>query len=893
MAVDYQAAAAAAATKHGLNPAIFVKQIGQESGFDPAAVSPAGAQGIAQFMPGTAEQLGVDPSDPLASLDAAARYMSTLLTNNKGSYPLALAAYNAGQGAVDQYGGVPPYAETQQYVASILGDSLPVTSPVTPSVQSSTGAKPMTTAPSTTLPPGTDIQSIIGWLINQQNQQQILDTGNANRANSALTGYYDPTNMNVGSTPTLANQQWQASQAQLDRQYYLDVAKLGQAQATINYNAAAQLASQRGPSNALAYNYLLNNKFAPLGTQQGIPPGTPALPADTVTPRDTAASQGFDAQNRATMLAQAYNSGDPSRYGAAGGTGAPPPPANTPPLHLEIGTADQATAPYAPQTNGAPNPNTPANPTAAQANAALGSAFAGAGGVPSWVGGFAGGGTVKGGHSFNKLTPDQRHQLMLAIQQHLTSSNATMQPPAPGAAPTPPTPQLGMPPQMADGGELDSSRGGFFPPMPPEFEQPSFPIGGKFPPEQPPASLDHISFDADGGTVGSEPSGSALAEYLQQMTSAGRGDEATSLLAQHGYSQQAPAPAAAPMDGSPPAAPAAQPSIDTWYDNGDLSTPVSSPAAAPAPAAPAASKPAPVPDQSPADIQRSIETLSGDALQHYLGTLKPKEYDAWASSVERAKAGEPIGNTIAAAGAGLAGAGGLGILNAIIAPLLDRGESVASKLGGLRGESLASRFGAAPGESLHSLLGRADGGPVAPVAIVGDSHSGRPTGYEEMAIALPPKGGQSRVQIEPLSKTNDPRETGAKIQFLDRMDAGGTVATTTGDATQNGNLTYQPQDYANSPTIQKINGTAPAGGAFGATGLNYTLPGTSTALPQGNRLNFSTYSSLAPSEQQFLQGLVTTPSAMGGLGLDWNDYLAASKQAAPTGVTFGGDARYG
>ena len=91
-----------------------------ESGFDPRAVSPAGAQGIAQLMPATARGLGVrDPFDPAQAIPAAARLLSGHV-RAFGSVPLALAAYNAGPGAVRRYGGIPPYPETQAYVARVL-----------------------------------------------------------------------------------------------------------------------------------------------------------------------------------------------------------------------------------------------------------------------------------------------------------------------------------------------------------------------------------------------------------------------------------------------------------------------------------------------------------------------------------------------------------------------------------------------------------------------------------------------------------------------------------------------------------------------------------------------------------------------------------------------------
>lgn len=111
----------------GLRPDYYVKQINQESGFNPNALSPAGAIGIAQFEPATAAGLGINPRDPVASLSAAARFMSSYVTQYNGDYAKALAGYNAGTGAVDnavKNHGVDWLAympqETRNYVAKIL-----------------------------------------------------------------------------------------------------------------------------------------------------------------------------------------------------------------------------------------------------------------------------------------------------------------------------------------------------------------------------------------------------------------------------------------------------------------------------------------------------------------------------------------------------------------------------------------------------------------------------------------------------------------------------------------------------------------------------------------------------------------------------------------------------
>jgi hypothetical protein len=110
-----------ASQRWNVGAALLSAQIYAESNFNPFARSPAGAQGIAQFMPGTAQSLGLDnPFDAEQAIDAQAHLMRDLL-RRFGSVPLALAAYNAGAGAVEQYGGIPPYAETRAYVAKILG----------------------------------------------------------------------------------------------------------------------------------------------------------------------------------------------------------------------------------------------------------------------------------------------------------------------------------------------------------------------------------------------------------------------------------------------------------------------------------------------------------------------------------------------------------------------------------------------------------------------------------------------------------------------------------------------------------------------------------------------------------------------------------------------------
>ena len=116
--VPYADLFTAAGARHGVDPALLAAVAKVESGFDSAAVSPAGATGLMQFMPATAAGLGVDPSDPASAVDGAARYLRQL-TDRFGSTDLALAAYNAGPGAVARSGGIPPYPETQSYVRKV------------------------------------------------------------------------------------------------------------------------------------------------------------------------------------------------------------------------------------------------------------------------------------------------------------------------------------------------------------------------------------------------------------------------------------------------------------------------------------------------------------------------------------------------------------------------------------------------------------------------------------------------------------------------------------------------------------------------------------------------------------------------------------------------------
>ena len=110
---------------HGIPPSLALSVASRESSFNPSALSPEGAIGVYQLMPATARELGVNPYDSEQNIEGGLRYLAQMY-NRYGSWGLALAAYNAGPGTVDRYGGIPPYPETQTYVAAVLaGAGLP------------------------------------------------------------------------------------------------------------------------------------------------------------------------------------------------------------------------------------------------------------------------------------------------------------------------------------------------------------------------------------------------------------------------------------------------------------------------------------------------------------------------------------------------------------------------------------------------------------------------------------------------------------------------------------------------------------------------------------------------------------------------------------------------
>ena len=158
-ATPYAAEIDAAATKYNVDPALLRGLIRQESNFNPNAGSPAGARGLTQLMPGTAAALGVDASVPAQAIEGGAKYLRQQLDKFGNDPAKALAAYNAGPGAVQRYGGVPPYAETQNYVRKVLAyaaeyrQAAPAASASAASVTSPVAtAAPTVSSPTSVLP---------------------------------------------------------------------------------------------------------------------------------------------------------------------------------------------------------------------------------------------------------------------------------------------------------------------------------------------------------------------------------------------------------------------------------------------------------------------------------------------------------------------------------------------------------------------------------------------------------------------------------------------------------------------------------------------------------------------------------------------------------------------
>jgi soluble lytic murein transglycosylase-like protein len=120
---DFDGMIGEASKKHGVDESLIRAVIRQESAFNPKATSHCGAQGLMQLMPETAKELGcTDAYDPYQNIMSGTKYLKQLLDRFDGNLTKAIAGYNAGPGSVEKYGGLPPFAETQDYVTKVLGN---------------------------------------------------------------------------------------------------------------------------------------------------------------------------------------------------------------------------------------------------------------------------------------------------------------------------------------------------------------------------------------------------------------------------------------------------------------------------------------------------------------------------------------------------------------------------------------------------------------------------------------------------------------------------------------------------------------------------------------------------------------------------------------------------
>ena len=109
------------AIRQGVDPNVIMRLIQAESGGKQGSISPKGAVGVMQLMPGTAKGLGVNPNNAAENIQGGIRYLKQLLGQYGGDMPTALAAYNAGPGNVKKYGGIPPFSQTQKYISTVMG----------------------------------------------------------------------------------------------------------------------------------------------------------------------------------------------------------------------------------------------------------------------------------------------------------------------------------------------------------------------------------------------------------------------------------------------------------------------------------------------------------------------------------------------------------------------------------------------------------------------------------------------------------------------------------------------------------------------------------------------------------------------------------------------------
>lgn len=270
---DYHAIGQHIAQANGVPWPIFNAMIHQESGWNPAAVSPVGARGFGQLMPGTAAGLHVNPDDPVQNLQGAAKYLK-MQFQKFGRWDLALAAYNAGAGAVSKYGGIPPYTETQNYVKNIMANAQHMAGGNIPGANTIPGANGVPVAPQAP-PIGADLASMT----------KTLGLGGTASPLQNVLNFASPSDASVaqlGSLGGLAQKTAQASKAPIDPSQQIGLPQLGLAPPP---GGASPLADAGAKVDPYAINAIPTTKYmngrAPMVTGGNIAAKYPGLAAQS------------------------------------------------------------------------------------------------------------------------------------------------------------------------------------------------------------------------------------------------------------------------------------------------------------------------------------------------------------------------------------------------------------------------------------------------------------------------------------------------------------------------------------------------------------------------------------------------------------------------------------
>jgi len=692
----------------------------------------------------------------------------------------------------------------------------------TPEATTNTGVQRVT---------GDQIQMLAAYLQNLANSDQ--------RAYAGLTGYLN------GQATLPREMMWQAQQ-QADRQFALDVASSGLQTAQFNYNqrmGEAQvrlqeqslLASQRGPKNAIAYNYLLNDMAAPAGQER-----TPSGASGINQPYGGGGSIGMPQQGNPADVARGqqgvtdWNAAHPSNPNGTVEGGFPNAGNTSLASDQQRGqqAADEWNRTHQSPAGGTVEGGAPSNDPFASVHEAFG--------LPA----MAEGGMAPEGYAIGQYVEQMRAAGRLdEALATLAAKGYSIAPEAPEAPAAPAAPAQAAAPQQA---------------VPVQYAAPQVAaapqrVAGEY--EQDPweaaitAAYAGLPVDA-AGPVAPEP---------QDPTPLSMGGPRSKYVDQRAY--------------------------DEWMTGaGGMAGKAA--AIRYAGRSPGAESVASKLGEMGPDTVRSIMPEGGRRIADLARRLGPIGNDT-IRSIRNLRINIPA-----------YGEGGM-------TPRANVPANDAWQRDGGRGLTLSGIPGMAQG-------GIQMGSPV----IVGDPKASAPQSPNiEMAAPIV-EGGEPGMAVMPVDKmaagaqggspafdegyqamqqgAPDPARMKADKEYLagvmacqaEKAQAPQGEMPMAADGGVFSNTWYNPQQIADSPSIQKLAGNMPTTG-FGANKLDYTLPGTNSALPAGNRANLTTLSRMLPSELGFLEGVVETPREMGGLALDWGDYITSSQRAAPTGARFG------